>query len=132
MRIALLNMTNLPPALASDGAIGYDCYANRDFALDVGEQKKVGLGFRCEVPNNQGVFLVPQDGLAGLGLVLTNGIETVNRDNRGELALSLRNDGDFPLKIVRGQAIAQMLIMSVFTPPIQVVNNLPSTYRTKK
>jgi dUTP pyrophosphatase len=58
-----------------------------------------------------------------------NGPGTVDSDYRGEVKVILANLGKEPFAVERGMRIAQMVIMRVEKPKLEVVDKVPDTVR---
>jgi dUTP pyrophosphatase len=117
------------PTLGSEGAGAFDCYAHDTATLYPGEKQKISLGFRIEVPANHVAMLVPRSSTGSRGMHLANGIGILDSDFRGVVIANIINNSDEPMLITRGDRICQMLIVPVWVPKLQVVEELSSTGR---
>jgi dUTP pyrophosphatase len=117
------------PTLGSEGAGAFDCYAYQGVTLYPGEQAKVPLGFRMEVPANHVALLVPRSSTGARGLHLGNVIGVIDPDYRGSVLALLRNNSNELMMVDRGERVCQMLIVPVWTPTLQVVEELSDTVR---
>jgi dUTP pyrophosphatase len=117
------------PTLGSEGAGAFDCYAHESVTLYPGEQAKVPLGFRMEVPSNHVALLLPRSSTGSRGMHLANVCGVCDSDFRGQFIAFIRNNSDEPMLITRGDRICQMLIVPVWVPKLQVVEELSSTGR---
>ena len=81
-----------------------------DFVLEPGEAKAVGTGLVMELPEGMECQVRPRSGLAlEHGITLPNAPGTIDPDYRGELRVILLNQGRRPIKIERGERIAQLV-----------------------
>ena len=71
-------------------------------------------GLRIEIPAGYEVQIRPRSGLAAkFGLTIPNAPGTIDSDYRGEIKVPLINHGKKPIKITRGDRIAQMVVAPV-------------------
>jgi dUTP pyrophosphatase len=119
IRIGIQRMESNPdlplPALATEGAAGFDLRsADPDFVLDPGERRTVGTGLRIEIPPGYEGQVRPRSGLAVRhGVTVANAPGTIDSDYRGEVRVGLIHLGEEPLKISRGDRIAQIVFAPV-------------------
>lgn len=129
----LPNADGLPlPAFATSGSSGLDLRAaiTEPLVLQPGARSLTPTGLAVAVPPGYEVQVRPRSGLAlkhGLSMVNTPG--TVDSDYRGELSVILINLGSEPIRIERGDRIAQMVVCPVVQPLIEEVAELPPTDR---
>ena len=104
------------PRYMSPGAAGMDLLA------DVQDDVTLGAGDRCLVPTGIALAIPPgfegqvrpRSGLAvRQGLTLLNAPGTVDADYRGEVQVLLVNLGREPIRIRRGDRIAQLVVAPV-------------------
>lgn len=133
LKIKLLNENAALPERASDGAAGYDLRACLDAPkeLSPGEIFAVPTGIAIELPSKELVaMLCARSGLAiKHGITLANAVGIIDSDYRGEIKAGLINLGSEPFVINPGERIAQMLIMPVALPEIEVAAELTDTER---
>ncbi len=123
------------PEYATDGSAAMDLRA----ALDEGETVVIEPGARAKIPTgiaispeNRGVvaILAGRSGLgAKFGVTLANGIGVIDSDYRGEISVVLVNHGDQPFSVQRGDRIAQMMFVPVYTAKLFPVEDLDETER---
>jgi dUTP pyrophosphatase len=121
-----------PPARATEHASGFDLRARVDGAvvLRPGERTVVPTGIVLGLPPGFEAQVRPRSGLAVRhGLTLVNGPGTIDADFRGEVAVPLVNLGQEPVRIERGDRIAQLVVQRV--PEVVLVETevLPATAR---
>jgi dUTP pyrophosphatase len=130
MKMKVMRRGGKLPALASEGAVGFDCFADADVEIGPGEKCKVPLGFAMEVPSAHLGMLTPRSGKGTAGLVLANTVGIIDRDYRGEVFASMWNVSEDPIRIRNGESVCQLLIVPCWTPAtIEVVNELSQTER---
>ena len=91
----------------------------------------MGTGIAVAIPEGYAGFVQPRSGLAlrhGLGLVNSPGL--VDSGYRGEIAVILVNhDPDLPVKIERGDKVAQLVIVPVAHARLVECEDLPASAR---
>ena len=63
------------------------------------------------------------------GITMTNGIGVIDSDYRGPMSVGLHNYRDVDYVVEPGDRIAQLVIVPVLHPEIEVVEDLPETAR---
>ena len=119
------------PAYALPGDAGADVVTTVDAELAPGERAVLPTGLALALPDGYAVFVHPRSGLAArCGMSLVNAPGTVDSGYRGEVkVIVINHDPVAPLKLARGDRIAQLVLQrverAVFTP----VAALPATER---
>ncbi|RME37698.1 MAG: dUTP diphosphatase [Deltaproteobacteria bacterium] len=132
LRIRRLHPDAVIPGYMTSGAAGLDLCACIDEAivLQPGERRLVPTGLAMEIPDGFEGQVRPRSGRAlreGLGMVNAPG--TIDADYRGEIGVVLVNLGQEPIRIDKGDRIAQLVIAPVYRPDIEVVESLSETGR---
>lgn len=135
----LLSVKRLPsardlplPAYATECAAGLDLRAavQRELVLAPGERRLVPTGLEIALPPGHEGQVRPRSGLAvRRGLTLLNTPGTVDEDYRGELRVLLVNLGEEPVRIERGERIAQLVVSPVSRVEVREEAELPVTER---
>jgi dUTP pyrophosphatase len=116
---------------AHDGDAGMDLCSAVDVVLAPFERALVPTGIALAIPEGHAGFVLPRSGLAlrsGLSLVNTPGL--IDSHYRGEVKLIAINlDPAQPIRIVRGDRIAQLVIQKVARCEPVAVPALPATVR---
>jgi dUTP pyrophosphatase len=119
------------PAYAQPGDAGADLVSTVDLVLGPGERALVGTGIALALPEGYAAFVHPRSGLAtraGLGMVNTPG--TIDSGYRGEIKVTLLNtDRHAPIRLRRGDRIAQLIIQRVERARFEAVEVLPASER---
>ena len=105
-----------PPLYATAHAAGADLRAAVEEPLDVppGGRAMVPTGLTLEIPEGYEAQVRARSGLAlKKGLALANGVGTIDADYRGELGVIVVNLGSEPVRIERGDRIAQIVFAEV-------------------
>ncbi|HEY5990744.1 MAG TPA: dUTP diphosphatase, partial [Streptosporangiaceae bacterium] len=120
-----------PPARAHPGDAGVDLVAAADVTLAPGERAVVPTGIAIALPDGYAAFVHPRSGLAARhGVTIVNAPGTVDAGYRGEIRVTLLNtDAAAPVKLARGDRIAQLVIQRVASPVFYEVQSLPGSAR---
>lgn len=120
-----------PPSYAHPGDAGADLRTRIDLVLEPGERMLVPTGVAIALPFGYAAFIHPRSGLATKhGLTVVNAPGTVDAGYRGEISVTLLNtDRSQPIRLSRGDRIAQMVIQKVETASFDVVKELSESVR---
>jgi len=132
MRIPLKRLDpDLPvPAHAHPGDGGVDLHARESVTLAAGERAIVPTGVAVAIPAGHAGLVTPRSGLAArAGIGVVNGPGLVDSGYRGEIKVILVNHGQDPVEIVRGDRIAQLVVVPVAEQDFEVVDELPDSAR---
>jgi len=120
MRVAIQRepqTLDLPlPAYATSGAAGLDLRAalECDLVLRPGARALVPTGIRIALPEGCEAQVRPRSGLAlRQGLTLLNSPGTIDSDYRNTISVILINLGQEPVRLRRGDRIAQLVVAPV-------------------
>lgn len=120
------------PARATPAAAGLDLRAaiREPTVLAPGERRAIPTGFAIELPPDHEGQIRPRSGLAlSAGLTVLNAPGTIDADYRGELSVLLINLGADPIRIERGDRIAQLIVAPVVSVTPVEVDALSTTTR---
>ena len=119
------------PAYARPGDAGADLVAAEDVDLAPGERAMVRTGIAIALPDGYAGFVHPRSGLAAKhGVTIVNAPGTVDAGYRGEIRVTLLNtDADHPVRLQRGDRIAQLIVQRVAYPVFYEVETLPGSAR---
>ncbi len=120
------------PRYMTAGAAGMDLLADvdADVVLAPGERRLLPTGLAIAIPPGFEGQVRPRSGLAQRdGLTLLNAPGTVDSDYRGEVRVLLVNLGDAPVRVRRGDRIAQLVIAPVARVDWREVPSLPPSGR---
>jgi dUTP pyrophosphatase len=131
IQVRLLDPDLPVPAYAHPGDAGADLHAAEGVELAPGERKPVRTGLAVAIPEGYVGLVHPRSGLAArLGVTVLNAPGTVDAGYRGEILVMLINhDRANPVKISRGDRIAQLVVQRVERAVFHVVDELPETSR---
>jgi dUTP pyrophosphatase len=119
------------PERATPGSAGYDVRsAEPDLVLGPGERRAVATGLVLELPPGLECQVRPRSGLAlRYGIALPNSPGTIDPDYRGELRIILANLGAEPVRIGRGDRIAQLVFARFEAPEVVETAELSGSER---
>jgi dUTP pyrophosphatase len=120
-----------PPSYAMPGDAGADLRTTVDLELDPGARALVPTGVALALPEGFVGLVHPRSGLAARhGLSLVNSPGTIDAGYRGEIKVPLLNtDREEPIRLRRGDRIAQLVIQRVAQARFVAVDELPSSDR---
>jgi len=119
------------PSYAHPGDAGADLYAAIDVELAPGERAVVPTGIAIALPDGYAAFVHPRSGLgAKFGVTIVNAPGTVDAGYRGEIKVTLLNtDLRRPVRLRRGDRIAQLVVQRVERAVFHEVSALPGSVR---
>ena len=132
MHISYLKLdSELPtPHHAQPGDGGVDLYARTAVSLEPGGRAMVATGVAVAIPEGYAGFVVPRSGLAAKhGVGVTNGPGLIDAGYRGEIHVLLVNHGSEPVSLVRGDRVAQLVVVPVIAQEFVEVSELPESVR---
>lgn len=135
VRVVLLKPGAMMPRRGTEGSSGLDLFAYLNGArmLRPGARMLVPTGIEMAIPAGYEGQVRSRSGLTiNHGLVVANGIGTIDHDYRGEIGVPLINHGEETVTIYPGDRVAQLVIVPV--PPVVLVEHqgeLPKTRRDK-
>lgn len=93
--------------------------------LAVGETKIIPTGIRVDIPDGYEIQLRSRSGLtARNGIIIAQGLATIDEDFTGEIGIILRNEGREPFYITHGMKLCQGVLAPVTKAIFKVVPKL--------
>jgi dUTP pyrophosphatase len=131
INLQLLDAGMSAPAYAHAGDAGADLRSTVDFVLEPFERRVVPTGIAIAVPEGYAAFVHPRSGLSSKhGVTVVNAPGTIDSGYRGEIKVPLINlDAKTPLRIARGDRIAQLVIQAVAQADFEIVDTLDASDR---
>ena len=126
MEIVLMNDNAIIPTRASEETAGLDLYSNINIDIEVGSIKKLNTGICISLPENSYGFIIDKSSLASKGLFTLGKI--INKDYTRETIVIMTSLIE-PIKIKKGQKIAQLIVSNIIYPEIKKVKFLRDTER---
>jgi len=130
LKIQKLTDDAIVPQYAHLDDSGMDLFAVESAVIPVGGRKLIKTGISIQLLPATEAQVRPRSGLAlKHGISVTNAPGTVDEGYRGEIGVILENRGEMPFGIEKGMKIAQLVIVPVLRPQIEVVKDLSTTQR---
>ena len=119
------------PERAHPGDAGLDLRSAVDVEVGPGERAMVPTGIAVAIPDGYAGLVLPRSGLASAyGLTMANAPGLIDAGYRGEVICAVVNlDRNEPVKIARGDRIAQLVVVAVPDLDPVWVDQLPSSTR---
>lgn len=120
------------PRQATSQSAGFDLLAHVAGSMEIppGERALVPTGVAIALPDGYEAQIRPRSGLAlRKGLTLVNTPGTIDADYRGEIRLIVINHGNEPVRVRRGDRLAQMVIHRLPRVVLEEVETLPESGR---
>lgn len=120
------------PFYATSGAAAMDLHAclEAPLTVDAGARVIVPTGLAVAIPaGHVGLLAVRSSMGIKRGVTLANGVGVIDSDYRGEVGVGLMNTGSEPYTVLPGDRIAQLMVVPVVQPALELVEELPETDR---
>jgi len=119
------------PAAQHPGDAGLDLRSTIDVEVGPGERAMVPTGVAVAIPEGHAGLVLPRSGLASKrGLTLANAPGLIDAGYRGEVTCAVVNlDRETPVRISRGDRIAQLVVVAFPSVVPTWVDGLPDTKR---
>tara|TARA_Y100001954_G_scaffold59129_1_gene63956 strand:+ start:5985 stop:6434 length:450 start_codon:yes stop_codon:yes gene_type:complete len=132
VKFAKLNAAAQLPTQGSAQAAGWDLYALEETIVPKGASVMIPTGLACAIPEGWEGQIRCRSSLGKKGMILPNGVGTIDSDYRGELKVLATwiGEGD-TFTVGKGERVAQMLFAPVPLVHIEEVDfsDLESTER---
>ena len=129
MEIVLMNDNAIIRTRASKESAGLDLYSSIDVDIEVGLIKKVNTGICISLPENSYGSIRDKSSLASKRLLTLGGV--IDKDYTGEIIVIMTSLIE-PIKIKKGQKIAQLIVSTIMYPEIKKAKFLKDTERNNK
>ena len=129
MEIVLMHDDAIIPTRGSKESAGLDLYSSVDVDIEVGSINKINTGICISLPENSYGSIRDKSSLATKGLLTLGGV--IDSDYTGEIIVIMTSLIE-PIKIKKGQKIAQLVVSNIMYPEIKKVNYLKETERNNK
>ena len=129
MEIVLMNDNAIIPTRASKRSAGLDLYSSIDVNIEVGSINKINTGICISLPENSYGSIRDKSSLAAKGLLTLGGV--IDNDYTGEIIVIMTSLIE-PIKIKKGQKIAQLIVSNILYPEIKRGKHLKKTERNDK
>lgn len=133
VKVKKLKNDILIPTYATDGSACFDLCANSletDIEVKPHETVMIGTGLCFEIPKGYVGLVFSRSGISskrGLGIV--NKVGVIDSDYRGEVNVGLLNHGTQTQTVIKGERVAQMMILPLPKVNLIEVDELSETER---
>lgn len=118
------------PTRAHATDAGLDLYAMEAGSIRWGSSMEFDTGVHIEIPEGYVGMVKSKSGLMMHNDIVTDG--TVDSGYTGSIKVKLFNHSDFCYNVEKGQKIAQLVILPIITPELELVDALAETERGDK
>ena len=136
MNIRLIERDGMKPDVPkyqTAGAAGMDlaAFVKESVTIEAGGRAKVPTGIAIELPdeNCAGFVMGRSSQGAKYGVCPANGVGLIDSDYRGEIFVTLQNNGSEDFIVNNGDRIAQLVIVNIRRPELVVMDKLSDTVR---
>lgn len=113
----------------SAGADLYVCL-EQPVVIQPGRTEFLPTGLSIAVPNGYAGLIFARSGFSTKrGLAPANKVGVIDADYRGPVMVALHNHGDIPQTVEPGDRIAQLVVVPVLAPEMELVEELDATER---
>lgn len=121
---------NFVPSYKTEGAAGFDVFANESVWILPGGWKKIKTGWKFSIPEGYFLMVCSRSGNAvNRGLISHIAPGIIDSDYRGECFACVRNVSFLPRKIKKGDRVLQFVLVPVVTANFVKKDELDSTTR---
>lgn len=130
MRVKKLHNDAILPTRGTPKSAGLDLYSYEEAVIDSLSNKKIGTGIAVAIPDGYVGLIFARSGLSvKKGLRPANCVGVIDSDYRGEIIVALYNDGTGSQTVLKGDRIAQLVIVPYSEVEPIIVNDLDDTER---
>lgn len=104
------------PQRAHPSDAGADLHSLAEHEIYPGEQILVDTGVAIKIPDSFVGLIFNRSSQGRQGITIPHSVGVIDSDYRGNLRVLLKNIGDDPYKINRGDRIAQLVIVPILLP----------------
>ena len=119
-----LTEKDLMPTRANPTDAGLDLRAAESKLIRSATPTLIDTGVSVQIPKNHVGLVFSRSGLAKHGITLANSVGVIDSDYRGNIMVSLicNVDNDRDVFINKGDRIAQLVVVPILLPQVQVVD----------
>ena len=129
IEFAKLDSDAIIPTKGSPHAAGWDLYALEETIVRRNVSSMIKTGLAIAIPNGWEGQIRCRSSLGKKGMIMPNGIGTIDADYRGEIKVILINLSDKVFVVKKGLRIAQMVLSPVIKAKLKEVTELENTER---
>ncbi len=112
------------------GDAGYDLFSAENYFVEPRKRVLVESGLHLEIPSGYVGLVKDRSSVAAAGLHTLAGV--IDSAYRGELKILMVNLADEDIQIRAGQKIAQLLVIPVYSAPVEIVDLLDALSSTER
>ena len=101
------------PKRANPTDAGADLMSTENCEIYPGEQKLVDTGVAVKIPQGYAGFVFNRSSQGKKGITIPHSVGVIDADYRGNIKVILKNTGEDPYEIQRGDRIAQLVVVPV-------------------
>lgn len=132
LKIKKIHEDAILPKYAHHNDSGMDLYSIEEKIINPNETVLIKTGIQIELPSNTEAQIRPRSGLAlKNSITVLNTPGTIDEGYRGEICIILINHGKELFEVKKHSKIAQMVIMPVLRPMIEIHDELSLTKRAE-
>lgn len=125
-----LSKNAVMPKYQTEFSSGLDLVANENITLTPGQSHIFNTGISIEIPVGIEGQIRSRSGLSSkYGVIVVNGVGTIDSDYRGELKIPIINIGQQDYSIVKDDRIAQLIFAPIVTAKMILCDELSETVR---
>ncbi len=130
VRFKKLDPEAVMPVYGTEYSAGADLVSISDVTIAAGGTAMVHTGLALEIPSGLVGLVCARSGLASRhGIAPSNKVGVIDSDYRGEIMVSLHNHSNEPWQIVKGDRIAQLILMPYIMADFDETDELHETGR---
>ena len=129
VEFAKLDPEAMMPTQGSPQAAGWDLYALDEIVIKRNISSLIRTGLAVAIPEGWEGQLRCRSSLGKKGMIMPNGIGTIDSDYRGEIGVILVNLSNQVFTINRGDRIAQLVLTKYEKINWKIIKELPETNR---
>lgn len=132
IKVKKLTDTAIVPQKQSNGAAGYDLYADTDVAITILPHQTVMVqsNLAFEIPKGYFGAIYARSGLSTkFGIRPATCVSVIDSDYRGSVGLPIHNDSETERTIEPHERVAQIVFQKALDAELEVVDELEDTER---
>jgi dUTP pyrophosphatase len=123
-KVYIFNKSQNPdPEYKTLKAAGFDIASNEDSVLEPNQVKLIGTGLHFVLMPGYEAQIRLRSSWGLKGLMIPNAPGTIDEDYRGEIKVMLCNLNPYPIKINKGERIAQVVCAQSLRPKIYIMDS---------
>jgi len=123
-KVYVFNKSQNPdPEYKTLKAAGFDIASNEDVILEPGKVQLIGTGLHFVLMPGYEAQVRLRSSWGLKGLIIPNAPGTIDEDYRGEIKVMLHNLTSLPIKINKGERVAQVVCAQSLRPKIYIMDS---------